>query len=114
MPRRPIATYRTMRGWGRERRPVINVSWEDADAYCRWLGEQTGKTYRLPSEAEWEYAARAGTTTRYAFGDDLSTDEANFNRAVGKTVEVGSYQPNDFGLVRHAWQCPGMGRGSLA
>ena len=56
------------RGWGRGRRPVINVNWDDAKAYVRWLSDKTGKQYRLPSESEWEYAARAGTTTRYNWG----------------------------------------------
>ncbi len=55
-------------GWGRGLRPVINVSWDDAVAYCAWLSQQTGRAYRLPSEAEWEYAARAGTTTAFWWG----------------------------------------------
>ena len=58
-------------GWGRGPRPVINVSWEDAQAYVGLAFELTGESYRLPTEAEWEYAARAGTTTRYAFGDKI-------------------------------------------
>ena len=73
------ATGRTLpedEGWGRGNRPVINVSWEDARAYAAWLGEQTGQRYRLPSEAEWEYAARAGTRTRYFWGDDPEAGQA--------------------------------------
>jgi formylglycine-generating enzyme required for sulfatase activity len=83
-------------GWGRGRRPVIYVSWNDAKEYVAWLSRKTGKTYRLLSEAEWEYAARAGTTTRYAFGDTISESQAQFS--AGKTVEVGSFPPNRFGL----------------
>ena len=73
------ATGRKMSGWGRGRRPVINVNWDDAKAYVRWLNRKTGKQYRLPSEAEWEYAARAGTTTRYNWGDDIGRNRANCN-----------------------------------
>jgi formylglycine-generating enzyme required for sulfatase activity len=82
--------------WGCGKRPVINVSWHDAREYGAWLSRKTGKTYRLLSEAEWEYAARAGTTTRYAFGDTISTRHAQHNAT--KTVEVGSFPANRFGL----------------
>jgi len=58
-------------GWGRGRRPAINVSWDDAQAYVKWLSSTTGKPYRLLSEAEYEYAARAGTETKYPWGDDI-------------------------------------------
>ena len=66
-------------GWGRGKRPVIDVSWEDAQAYAAWLARKTGKPYRLLSESEWEYAARAGTTTAYAFGASISPSQANFD-----------------------------------
>jgi formylglycine-generating enzyme required for sulfatase activity len=66
-------------GWGRGDRPVINVSWDDATAYAAWLAEQTGRPYRLPTEAEWEYAARAGTDSPFWTGDCISTDQANYN-----------------------------------
>ena len=96
-------------GWGRGRRPVINVNWKDAQAYVEWLSEQTGKAYRLLSEAEWEYVARAGTTTPFHFGTTISTEQANYdgNFTYGsgregedrqKTVPVGSFAPNAFGL----------------
>jgi formylglycine-generating enzyme required for sulfatase activity len=84
-------------GWGRGRRPVINVSWYDAKEYAGWLSRKTGKTYRLLSEAEWEYAARAGTTTRYAFGDAIIRSQTQIYSA-GKTAEVGSFTANKFGL----------------
>lgn len=89
-------------GWGKGRRPVINVSWHDAKEYVAWLSRKAGKEYRLLSEAEWEYAARAGTTTRYAFGDTISKSQAQFSEgswgSAGKTAEVGSFPANMFGL----------------
>jgi formylglycine-generating enzyme required for sulfatase activity len=84
------------RGWGRGRRPVIDVSWHDAKEYVAWLSRRTGKTYRLLSEAEWEYAARAGTTTRYAFGDTISESQAQYY--ADRPVEAGSFPANGFGL----------------
>jgi formylglycine-generating enzyme required for sulfatase activity len=86
------------RGWGRGPRPVINVSWEDAKAYVEWIAAETGQPYRLLSEAEWEYVCRARTTTRYWWGDEITAENANYGRKVGKTSEVGSYSANDFGL----------------
>src|SRR5271165_5308656 len=90
------------RGWGRGDRPVINVSWDDAKAFTTWLSQKTGQTYRLPSEAEWEYAARAGTTTAYWWGRDVGSRQANCrecNTGSGQqTSPVGSYKANAFGL----------------
>jgi formylglycine-generating enzyme required for sulfatase activity len=96
-------------GWGRGRRPVINVTWSDAVAYVDWISKQTGQTYRLPTEAEWEYAVRAGTTTPFYFGATISTDQANYdgNSVYGegrkgvyrqKTTEVGQFPANAWGL----------------
>jgi formylglycine-generating enzyme required for sulfatase activity len=82
--------------WGRGKRPVVDVSWEDAQTYVAWLAKKTGRPYRLPSEAEWEYAARGGAGTPYAFGATITKDQANFEGE--KTVEVGSYPPNAYGL----------------
>ena len=84
-------------GWGRGRRPVINVSSEDALAYCAWLGDITGSFYQLPSEAMWEYACRAGTTSVYAFGDRLTKEQANFDNVSG-TSDVDAYPANAWGL----------------
>ena len=84
--------------WGRGRRPVIDVSWENAQAYVRWLSRKTGEEYRLLSEAEWEYAARAGSRTRYSFGDEITPSDANYGENIGRTQPVGSYRANDFGL----------------
>ncbi len=97
------------RGWGRGNRPVIRVSWDDTQEYVRWLSRKTGERYRLLSESEWEYAARAGTTTPFHFGNTISTDQANYN-GIGtygsgrtgvyreRTVAVGSFPANRFGL----------------
>jgi formylglycine-generating enzyme required for sulfatase activity len=90
-------------GWGRGRRPVINVSWEHAQEYASWLSKKAGKTYRLPSEAEWEYAARAGTTTAYYWGDHIGTGHANCYGCGSRwdykqTAPVGSFDPNPWGL----------------
>ncbi len=88
-------------GWGRARRPAINVSWYDARDYVQWISEKTGKAYRLLSEAEWEYLARAGTATPYHSGAKITTAQARF-KAVGSggssTAPVGQFPPNLFGL----------------
>ena len=90
-------------GWGRGSRPVINVSWNDAQRYVQWLSRKTGAKYRLLSEAEWEYVARAGTTTAYWWGDDIGRNNANclgcWSRWDARgTAPVGSFSANSFGL----------------
>ena len=85
-------------GWGRGRRPVINVNFADAEAYVAWLRHKTGRSYRLLSEAEWEYAGRAGTVSWYPFGNGIDPDKANYGNHLDRTTEVGSYPPNRFGL----------------
>jgi formylglycine-generating enzyme required for sulfatase activity len=96
-------------GWGRGRRPAIYVSYDDAKAYLDWLRQKSGKPYRLLSEAEWEFAARGGTSTAFAVGDSLAPTQANFDASSvtgsrkagsyqGTTVEVGSFPSNPFGL----------------
>ena len=82
---------------------MINVSWDDAKAYVAWLSKKTGKTYRLLTEAEYEYATRAGTQTAYPWGNDIGENNANC-RGCGsqwdgkQTAPVGSFSPNGFGL----------------
>jgi formylglycine-generating enzyme required for sulfatase activity len=90
-------------GWGRERRPVINVSWDDARQYVRWLSRRTGQAYSLPAEAQWEYAARANAKTAYAWGDSVGDNRANCKKCGSEwggkqTASVGSFAPNGFGL----------------
>jgi formylglycine-generating enzyme required for sulfatase activity len=98
-------------GWGRGRRPVMNVSWEDiTKQYLPWLSRKTGKTYRLPSESEWEYVARAGTRTPFWWGASITPSQANYdgNYVYGpggrkgkyrkQSLPVGSFRPNPWGL----------------
>jgi formylglycine-generating enzyme required for sulfatase activity len=103
-----------------ERHPVVNVDWNDANRFCQWLSREEGQTYRLPTEAEWEYACRAGTTTLYCFGDDEASlaDYAwqGVNAYVAATHPVATKQPNPWGLYDvygnvhewcHDWFDPG-------
>jgi formylglycine-generating enzyme required for sulfatase activity len=107
---------------GRDKMPVINVSWHDAQCYAEWLAKKTGKNYRLPTESEWEYAARAGTQTPYYWGNEVTHDNANYGTEEccnglirGKdqwfyTSPVGSFAPNKWGLYDTAgnvweWTC---------
>jgi len=86
------------RGWGRGRQPVVDVSWEDAQQYVEWLRQRTGRRYRLLTEAEWEYAARAGTMTAFVTGNAITEAQANYGHAVNRPRPAGSYAPNRFGL----------------
>jgi formylglycine-generating enzyme required for sulfatase activity len=96
-------------GWGRGKLPVIGVSFDDAQAYIAWLNAKTGKHYRLPSESEWEYAARGGGAAAFSFGDSITSEQANYDGSTGynggapgpnrqKTIAVGSFPANAFGL----------------
>ena len=89
--------------WGRGQRPVINVSWDDAKEYVAWLSSQTGAEYRLPSEAEWEYAARAGSAAKYSWGNEVGRNNANCGVCGSQwdgagTAPAGSFAPNAWGL----------------
>ena len=89
--------------WGRGNRPVVNVSWDDVKFFINWLNAKTNGNYRLPTEAEWEYAARAGTTTKYSWGDDIGENQANCGNdscgdSYGYTAPVGSFPANPWGL----------------
>lgn len=90
-------------GWGRGRRPVVNVSWEEAASYAAWLGSKSGRRYRLPTEAEWEYAARAGTQSPFWWGEEPGQGRANCTGCGSywegeRTAPVGMFPPNGFGL----------------
>jgi formylglycine-generating enzyme required for sulfatase activity/uncharacterized caspase-like protein len=99
-------------GWGRGKRPVVNVGWDDAQAYVAWLSKKTGRTYRLLSEAEREYVTRAGTTGPFWWGSSMSTRQANYDATATpygnsrkgefrqRTVAVDSFQPNPWGLYQ--------------
>jgi formylglycine-generating enzyme required for sulfatase activity len=99
-------------GWGRGAQPLINVNWDDARAYVAWLSTMTGKTYRLLTEAEWEYAARAGSVTAYWWGDEIGKGNANCNACSSQwdnlqPAPVPSFKPNAFGLYDmggNVWQ----------
>ena len=98
-------------GWGHGQQPVINVTWGDAQHYVAWLSKMTGKTYRLLTEAEYEYAARAGATTTYPWGDDIGNGNSNCKGCGSRwdntqTAPVGSFAANAFGLfdmVGNVW-----------
>ena len=95
--------YRPEDAWGRGRHPVMRVFWEDAQSYVRWLSSETGAEYRLLSESEWEYAARAGSVTAYSWGSQIGSGRANCNGCGSQwdfeqTAPVGSFSPNAFGL----------------
>jgi formylglycine-generating enzyme required for sulfatase activity len=78
--------------------PVETVSWDDCQLFCRQVGERAGQSLRLPTEAEWEYACRAGTSTPFFVGAVLSGAQANYEGKVGKTTALGSFAPNAWGL----------------
>jgi formylglycine-generating enzyme required for sulfatase activity len=97
-------------GWGRGRRPVINISWSDAEAYVAWLSRKTGSRYRLLSEAEREYIARAGTATTYWWGEAISHRQANYDKDSKTTLPVDSFEANLWGFFNvhgNVWEWTG-------
>ena len=95
--------HNKLRGLGRASRaddePVTMVTWQQAVAFCEWLTKQEGRPYRLPTEAEWEYACRAGTTSPFHTGDKLTEKQANITEIErNRTQAVGGYEPNAWGL----------------
>ncbi|MGK7910248.1 MAG: formylglycine-generating enzyme family protein [Synechococcus sp.] len=106
------AQWKTVAGWSKvnrdlklapskfqgENRPVEQVSWYEAREFCDRLSAKTNFTFRLPSEAEWEYACRAGTTTPFSFGTELTPEMANFGKHFKGMTEVGRLPTNAFGL----------------
>ena len=90
-------------GWGRGNRPVINVYWDDIQGFIDWLNSKTGGNFRLPTEAEWEYASRAGSTTEYSWGNSIGSNRANCEGCGSRwdgdrTAPVGSFSANTWGL----------------
>ncbi len=90
--------FRLLPFTGKNQLPVERVSWDDAVEFCQRLSKQTGNKYRLPSEAEWEYACRARTTTPFHFGEKITDKLANYGKTMMKTTSVGKFPPNAFGL----------------
>ena len=96
--RMPEHTWRSPGFEQTDDHPVVNVSWKDAVEFCKWLSAKEGKSYRLPTEAEWEYACRAGTTTDFSYGDDPERLKEFGNVHMGATCPVGQFKANPFGL----------------
>jgi formylglycine-generating enzyme required for sulfatase activity len=110
-------------GWGRTKHPVVDVNWDDAKAYAAWLSYKTAKTYRLLSESEWEYVARAGTTTPFWWGSSITPLQANYDGSADpykgggskgedrkRTVPVDSFEPNPWGIYNvhgNVWEWTG-------
>jgi formylglycine-generating enzyme required for sulfatase activity len=91
-------TWKDLADTQTEDHPISKVSWNDAQAFCAWLSKKEGKNYRLPTEAEWEYACRAGTKTRYYSGDDVESLRGVGNAGSSSTTPVGEFKANAFGL----------------